>query len=146
MARRSARTLPPQLRPEIARTTAAVKPRARDHAAMLEWLFAALLLLSGLSALVYQVVWIKQLALVVGVDVYAVTTGVSAFFLGLAAGGALWGKRADGSARPLWLYAALELAVGISGMLATWLFSLAAPWFVALQSHVGLLAWALPFA
>lgn len=43
---------------------------------------ALLLFASGAAALVYQVLWIKQLSLVVGVDVYAVTTGVSTFFAG----------------------------------------------------------------
>jgi hypothetical protein len=42
---------------------------------------------SGAAALIYQLLWIKQLSLVVGVDVYAVTIAVSAFFAGLAAGG-----------------------------------------------------------
>ena len=32
-----------------------------------------LLFFSGAAALVYQILWVKQLALVVGVDVYAVT-------------------------------------------------------------------------
>ena len=49
---------------------------------------ALLLFFSGVAALVYQAIWIKQLALVVGVDVYAVTTGVSGFFAGLALGSA----------------------------------------------------------
>jgi len=34
---------------------------------------------SGVAALIYQTLWVKQLSLVVGVDVYAVTTGVAAF-------------------------------------------------------------------
>ena len=42
--------------------------------------------LSGVAALIYQTIWIKQLTLVVGVDVYAITTGVSGFFAGLALG------------------------------------------------------------
>src|SRR6187200_2650482 len=50
-------------------------------------LAAPLLFASGAAALVYQVLWIKQLSLIVGVDVYAVSTGISAFFLGLALGG-----------------------------------------------------------
>jgi hypothetical protein len=50
---------------------------------------ASLLIASGAAALVYQVLWVKQLSLVVGVDVYAITTGVSAFFAGLALGGAV---------------------------------------------------------
>jgi hypothetical protein len=48
---------------------------------------AALLFLSGLAALVYQTIWIKQLTLVVDVDVYAVTTGGSGFSAGLASEG-----------------------------------------------------------
>jgi MFS family permease len=62
---------------------------------------AALLLLSGGAALVYQVLWIKQLSLVVGVEVHAVTTGISAFFAGLALGGWLFGRWADQLARPV---------------------------------------------
>ncbi|MGT2490461.1 hypothetical protein ACU4GD_07775 [Cupriavidus basilensis] len=48
--------------------------RRETHGALL----AALLFASGASALVYQVLWVKQVALIVGVDVYAATTGVSA--------------------------------------------------------------------
>ena len=67
-----------------------------------------LLFFSGLAALVYQTIWIKQLMLVVGVDVHAVTTGVSGFFAGLALGSALVGRLADRSRSPLHLYAGLE--------------------------------------
>src|SRR5215211_6264319 len=70
---------------------------------------ALLLFASGAAALIYQVLWIKQLSLVVGVDVYAVTTGVSAFFAGLALGGTLFGWWVDRLARPFLLYAFLEL-------------------------------------
>src|SRR5579864_8178380 len=49
---------------------------------------ALLLFGSGAASLVYQLLWIKQLSLVVGVEVYAVTVAVSAFFAGLAIGGA----------------------------------------------------------
>ena len=51
---------------------------------------AILLFVSGAAALVYQTLWVKQLGLVVGVDVYAVTTTVSAFFAGLALGSAFF--------------------------------------------------------
>ncbi len=54
---------------------------------------AALLVLSGAAGLVYQVLWVKQLSLVLGVDVQAVTVGVSAFFAGLALGA---GRSVDG--------------------------------------------------
>ena len=53
---------------------------------------ALLLLLSGMVALIFQVLWIKQLSLIVGIDVYAVTLGLSTFFAGLALGGLVLGR------------------------------------------------------
>src|SRR5262245_29191127 len=102
---------------------------------------ALLLFLSGMAALVYQILWVKQLALIVGVDVYAVTTGISAFFAGLALGGALFGRRADLSARPLRLFAALEAGTSLLGVAVTLIFGSAAPVFAALEGRAGLLAW-----
>lgn len=107
---------------------------------------ALLLFVSGGAALIYQVLWIKQLSLVVGVEVQAVTIGVSAFFAGLAVGGWLLGRLADRSARPLLLYACLEGAALILALAGTLGLSHAAATFASLQDHVGWLAWALPFA
>lgn len=107
---------------------------------------ALLLFVSGAAALVYQVLWIKQLSLVVGVEVYAITTGISAFFAGLALGGLLFGRWADRLQRPILLYAALEVLVAVLGVGATVGLSLAASPFAWLEQHIGLLAWVLPFA
>ena len=49
----------------------------------LRLLTTTMLFLSGVAALIYQTLWIKQLGLVTGVDVYAITTGISAFFAGV---------------------------------------------------------------
>jgi len=107
---------------------------------------ALLLFVSGAAALVYQVLWIKQLSLVVGVEVYAITTGISAFFAGLALGGLLFGRWADRQQRPVLLYAGLEVLVAVLGVGATFAMSLAASPFAWLEAHIGLLAWLLPFA
>lgn len=104
-----------------------------------------LLFFSGLAALVYQTIWIKQLTLVVGIDVYAVTTGVSGFFAGLALGSAVFGRLADRSSNPVRIYAALELGITILGVTATLALAAAPPVFVALQSKIGALAWVMPF-
>jgi len=106
---------------------------------------AALLVGSGASALIYQTLWVKQLTLVVGIDVYAITTAVSAFFAGLALGGAVAGPWADRSPRPLALYARLEIGVALLGVGATLALGRSAPLFVALQTTAGPLAWVLPF-
>ena len=105
-----------------------------------------MLFFSGLAALVYQTIWIKQLALVVGVDVYAVTTGVSGFFAGLALGSAVFGRLADRLSRPLLMYAWLEVGIAVLAVSATLALALAAPPFVGLQSKLGFAAWGLPFA
>jgi spermidine synthase len=104
-----------------------------------------LVFISGVAALVYQTLWVKQLALIVGVDVYAVTTAVSAFFAGLAVGGAVFGRRSDSLARPLRLFAALEAGTGVLGFGATLLLAHTAPAFVSVEAVSSPLGWALLF-
>lgn len=122
----------------------ASKPAALAHAST-TLIPALLLFISGMAALVYQVLWIKQLSLVVGVQVYAITTGISAFFAGLALGGLLFGRWADRLPRPLLLYAILEILVAVLGVGATVALSMAASPFAWLEHQIGLLAWVLPF-
>jgi predicted membrane-bound spermidine synthase len=107
---------------------------------------ALLLFGSGAASLVYQLLWIKQLSLVVGVEVYAVTIAVSAFFAGLAVGGAWLGAKADRLQRPLRFYAWLECAVALLAIAATLLLGHSAASFAILERHAGWLAWLLPFA
>jgi spermidine synthase len=108
--------------------------------------FAALLLASGATALVFETLWVKQLGRVVGVEVHAVSVALSAFFAGLALGGAVFGRLADRTMRPLRLYAWLEAGAAMLGLAATLALARAAPLFVALQDRIGPLAWLLPFA
>ena len=77
---------------------------------------AILLALSGTSALIFQIIWIKQLSLIVGVEVHAIAVAISAFFLGLAAGGWWLGKRADRSDRPVRMYRWIEIGIAIAAI------------------------------
>ena len=108
------------------------------------WQAAALLFLSGVAGLVYQVLWIKQLSLVVGVDIHAVTIGVSAFFGGLALGGWVVGRLADRAPSAWRLYLWLECAIAVLAIGATLCLAHAAAPFAWLESRVGGVAWALP--
>src|SRR5262249_8846150 len=130
----------------LSRTGMAAAPgmRAQASASVGVLTLAGLLFVSGAAALVYQVLWVKQLSLLVGVDVYAVTTAVGAFFAGLALGGWLCGVSVDRMPRPLRLYAVLELGTAVSGVLATLALGHAAPLFAAAEDRVGVLAWVLP--
>lgn len=107
---------------------------------------AMLLFASGVAALTFQILWIKQLSLVVGIDIFAVTAGVSAFFTGLALGGLALGRVIDQSSRPYIFYAALETGVAVLGVAATFLLAAAPPWFAALEMRAGPLAWLMVFA
>ncbi len=93
----------------------------------------------------YETLWVRQLGRVVGVEVHAVSVALSAFFAGLALGGALLGRLADRVRRPVRLYAWLEAGVAALGLLSTLALARSAPLFVSLQDQVGPLAWALPF-
>jgi spermidine synthase len=75
-----------------------------------------LFLLSGASALVYQVLWMRLLALVFGVTVHAASTVLAAFMTGLAIGSAAAGRLADRVQRPLRVFAAAEALVAIAAL------------------------------
>jgi spermidine synthase len=107
----------------------------------LSYIFPLLLFGSGAAGLIYQVLWVKQLSLVVGIEVYAVTTGISAFFAGLALGSFLFGRWVDRSPRPLFLYALLEVGVAVLGVATTIAFAHAANPFAAMEQQVGPFAW-----
>lgn len=79
-------------------------------------LFGALLFLfiiSGFSALVYQIVWVRRLVLVFGASGQAIAITLSVFMLGLALGSRIGGKLVDRSHRPLRWYAAVEIGIAL---------------------------------
>ncbi|WP_183791795.1 fused MFS/spermidine synthase [Tunturiibacter gelidoferens] len=108
-------------------------------------LFGFVLFLSGSAAIIFQVLWIRQLSLVVGIEVYSITIAISAFFAGLAAGGAIFGHLVDRWSRPLLLYALLEIGIALASVVATIALAHSAEPFITIQTHAGLLAWVLPF-
>jgi len=67
--------------------------------------------LSGVAALIYQIVWTKELALVFGVTIYASSAVVTTFMAGLALGSVYFGRLADRWGRPLALFALLEAGI-----------------------------------
>ena len=89
----------------------------RDWSA-LEKLTCLLLFGSGLAALTYQTVWMREFRLVFGAST-ASTAAVSALFMaGLGVGGWFLGPRADRAPRPLLMYARLELAISVIAALS----------------------------
>lgn len=79
-------------------------------------------LFSGLAALIYQVLWARQLELLFGTTLYAISTILSVFMAGLALGSYLFGRIVDKSANPLRLYAILEGIIGLYALLTPFFF------------------------
>ncbi len=76
------------------------------------------LAVSGMSGLVYEVVWMRSLELIFGTTSFAVATVLAAFMGGLALGSAGMAAAARRLERfePLRVYAAIELLVGVCGL------------------------------
>src|SRR5262245_60753077 len=77
---------------------------------------------SGFSALLYQVIWQRMLAIFSGADVFAATTIVSSFMAGLGTGGVCGGILADRLSlrRQIAFFALAECLTGILGLLSKW--------------------------
>jgi spermidine synthase len=92
-----------------------------------------LFFLSGISGLVYQIVWTRQLVLVFGNTLLATSTVLTAFMAGLAAGSYLLGKYIDARSRPLIkLYALLEAGIGGFALVFPLLLAAATPLYTGL--------------
>src|SRR5215210_5021582 len=72
-----------------------------------------LFFLSGATALVYEVIWSKYLALMFGSTVQAQTVVLAVFMGGLAVGNRVFGKRSVQLKQPLAAYGYIELAIGL---------------------------------
>jgi len=85
------------------------------------WLLPLLLLLffgSGVCALVYQVMWLRLLALVFGVTVYAASTVLAGFMAGLGVGSLVAGRLAARITRPLAAFGLAEVLVGVTAFIS----------------------------
>lgn len=78
------------------------------------WQIALLLVGSGMSALIYQTVWLRQFRLIFGASTLASAAVLAIFMGGLGLGSVLFGRRVDLLRRPLGFYARLELLVALS--------------------------------
>ncbi len=101
----------------------------------------ALFFLSGLCALVYQIVWLRMLVLVFGLSVFAVTTVLTAFMAGLALGSFGFGRLIDRRGRPLRAYAFLELGVGLVALGFPEILGAVERFYVSLAPGLGSGSW-----
>lgn len=96
----------------------------------------SLFFLSGVAALIYQIVWVRSLSLIFGGSHLAVTTVLSVFMLGLALGSFLAGRRITPHQNLLRLYGLIEVGIAI----------VAAIIFLVVQIYPSVYSWLAQFS
>ena len=91
---------------------------------VLLWIFA----LSGFSGLIYQSIWTQYLGLFLGHSAYAQSLVLMLFMGGMALGAWLVSRRSESLRRPLLAYAAIELLIGVLGLLFDPLYHAGTAW------------------
>ncbi len=101
------------------------------------WIFFVLFALSGASALIYEVVWVRLFTTILGASSYAVTIVLATFMAGLGLGAWGIGKKADQYTEKQLIkaYVILELGIGIYALLLPVLLGAAESWYVAFFRH-----------
>jgi spermidine synthase len=81
-------------------------------------------MISGMTALIYEIVWTRPLQLIFGSEIYAVSTILTTFFLGFSLGSYAFRNIADKIRNPERLFAFLELGIGLYGFIILGLFKI----------------------
>src|SRR5437764_1796247 len=114
------------------------RPKRRHYRAVRLAILSVVLFLSGLSALIFETLWLRLSGLAFGNSIWAAALILSSFMAGLALGTAI-AASAKFRARPLKVYAALEIAVAVFGCTIVFALpivgELLRPLFQALWSH-----------
>jgi spermidine synthase len=90
---------------------AVLEPRLYERPLL--WMFLA----SGCAALIYEVVWLHLLRLVIGASALSVAIVLASFMGGMFVGSFGFAKWVPRTRNPLRVYAALELGIGVCGLL-----------------------------
>lgn len=80
-------------------------------------IFYLMVFFSGFAGLLYQILWMRQLGLLLGNTSYAAAITLGMFFFGLAMGSWFWGARCSRLPKLLRTYAWLEVGIAVSGLL-----------------------------
>lgn len=84
---------------------------------------------SGISGLIYEVVWLRMLSRTIGVTTYATATVLAAFMAGLAIGSFVFGRFSDKRNDHLKIYALLQLSVAFAALIMSYVFKAPIPFY-----------------
>ena len=80
-------------------------------------IISILFFLSGLTSLVYQIIWMRQLSLFFGSDIYAASITLGTFMAGLSLGSYISGSLGDNVKKPILIYGILEIFIALCALL-----------------------------
>jgi len=80
--------------------------------------------ISGASALIYELIWSRELQLVFGATTYTASAVFATFLLGFSLGAFITRKRSETTKSPLKDIANIEIAIGVYGILLTLAFNI----------------------
>ncbi len=103
------------------------QPMKKSH---FDCLLFAMFLLSGITALVYEVIWEKYMAHFLGAGAYSQAIVLSTFMLGLGVGSRIFGRYAEKTNCQLRLYALIEAGIGVYALAFPFLMKLGESAFV----------------
>ena len=92
-------------------------------------------LCSGAIALVYEVIWQRQFALLFGSGAPATAIVLAAYFAGLGLGSFVLGRWGRSWGKALTMYAALEVVVALGALIVTPILAMYAAWYPAIMSN-----------
>ena len=84
-------------------------------------------LVSGISGLIYETVWLRVLSRILGSTVQASSITISAFMLGLTLGSFYIGKLSNRVKNKIFLYALLEAGIAITALVVFLMFDQLVP-------------------
>lgn len=110
------------------------------------WAVLIIFFVSGMAALIDQIVWTRALHRVFGVTAEAAGTVLATFMLGLALGSHVFGRWVDRGWNSLRMYGWMEVAIGLIAPLTPWVFLALQPVYAWMARWLGLESGALPVA
>ncbi len=116
----------------------AATPLANEHAFESKAILPILLVLfvgSGCAGLIYEIVWFQMLRLVIGSSAVSIAVLLGTFMGGMCLGSLILPRMIAVHRHPLRVYAALELAIGLCGLLLYWLIPLIGHLYTGFLGH-----------
>lgn len=113
------------------------------HRSVWRFYLLAIYLMAGVTALAYEVLWVRYLSSQFGISIYGVIITVAAFMLGLGLGSLFMVRYRHHISRPLLLFALLEVAIAVYALAFPAIMTFVSASMAMFSGGTGLTSWLL---